>query len=78
MAHVVETQGRDKEPEGTEMSEEWKVNEDRIYTFGMDEGSRAVVKDWYDYVDKMNRLTKDWPTFDNAWAGPALTQMMFM
>ena len=78
MEIVVRPQGRDKEPEGTEMNEEWKVNENRIYTLGMDEGSRVVVKDWFGDVDKMNRLTKDWPTFDNAWAGPALTQMMFM
>lgn len=71
-------QGRDKEPEGTEMNEEWKVNENRIYTLGMDEGSRAVVKDWYDYVDRMNYLTRDVPLFANEWAGPILTQMMFM
>lgn len=58
------------------MSEEWKVNENRMYTFGMDEGSRAIVKGWYDYVDRMNFLTKDVPLFDNDWLGPILTQKM--
>ena len=35
-----------------------------------------VVKDWYDYVDRMNFLTKDVPLFDNDWLGPILTQKM--
>lgn len=60
------------------MNEEWKVNENRKYTFGMDERSKDIVKDWYDYVDRMNYLTRDVPLFANEWAGPILTQMMFM
>ena len=60
------------------MNEEWKVNENREYTFGMDERSKDIVKDRYDHVDRMNYLTRDVPLFANEWAGPILTQMMFM
>ena len=60
------------------MNEEWKVNENREYTFGMDERSKDIVKDRYDHVDRMNYHTRDVPLFANEWAGPILTQMMFM